>query len=88
MKKCDCINWTRVNRPMFTEHHPNCPHYAKKMIRIWTVTPSTSSDPCVERDIDAVMSWVKNAEPGEVVEIVVGEIDENIYNEMSEYLGP
>jgi hypothetical protein len=87
-KHCECATWCRTKPPMLTKHHPDCPKYKPKMIRIWTVTPDKDTAPCTERDLSAVMAWIESAEPGAVMQIVVGELDEAIYNEMPEYLGP
>ena len=85
---CQCYNWARTEPPMLTKHHPKCGHYKPNMIKIWTVTPGKGLAPCTEKDPKAVLIWLEEAAPGEVIQIVVGEIDEAIYNEMPEYMGP
>jgi len=35
-----------------------------------------------------VLSWLEEAEPGEAIQIVVGEMDEAEYDKMPEYMGP
>jgi len=44
--------------------------------------------PCTEKDLQAVLIWLEEAEAGDEIQIVVGKIDEAIYNEMPEYMGP
>jgi hypothetical protein len=55
------------------------------MIRVWTVTPGVGLSPCTERDLGAVIEWIR---PGETIKIVVRVIDEAVYNELPEYAGP
>jgi len=88
MEKCECANWARTEPPMFTKHHPKCDKYERKVIRIYTVTPGLGCAPCTERDINNVKTWIEEATLGEVIKIHINEIDENIYNEMPEYMGP
>lgn len=82
---CECSTWARTEPPLFTEHHPRCQKYEKKMIRVWTVTPGVGLSPCTERDLGAVIEWIR---PGETIKIVVRVIDEAVYNELPEYAGP
>lgn len=46
---CECVNWCRVigppynlrgryGLPLFTNHHPNCPHYNDSLIDVWKMT--------------------------------------------------
>lgn len=58
------------------------------MIRVYTVTPDRGCAPFTEKNIEEVKPWIEDAEPGAVMQIVVGEMDEAAYNEMPEYLGP
>ena len=88
MEDCKCKYWARTKPPMFTKHHPSCPKYEKNIIKIWIVAPGEGLAPCTEKDPQAVLVWLEEAEPGEIIKIVVGEIDEAIYNEMPEYMGP
>ena len=88
MEQCECTTWCRTRPPILTAHHPDCPNYKSKIIKIWTVTPGVGFAPCTEKDLQAALAWVEEAEPGDVVKIVVGEMDEAIYNEMPEYMGP
>ena len=85
---CECMNWARTEPPMLTRHHPRCNQYKANMIKIYTVTPGKGLAPCTEKDPKEVLIWLEEAEPGEVIQVVVGEIDEAIYNEMPEYQGP
>jgi hypothetical protein len=85
---CKCSTWARTKPPLLTEHHPECEHYVSTMIRIYTVTPGVGLAPCTEKDPKAVIEWLEEAQPGDVIQIVVSEMDEAIYNEMPEYMGP
>lgn len=83
-----CDNWARTAPPLLSEHHPNCPKYVKKMIKTWTVYPGQDLAPCTEKDPQAVMAWVEEAAPGDTIKIVVGEMSEDVYDELPEYMGP
>ena len=87
-KKCECHNWARVDdKYLFSDHHPKCEHY--KMERIYIVTPDVGNTaPCTEKDIASVMAWIEQAEPDNVVQIVVGELPEGVYETLPEYIGP
>ena len=85
---CECVNWARTGPPLFSKHHPHCPKYNKNIIKIYTVTPGKGLAPCTEKDLQAVLIWLEEAEAGDEIQIVVGKIDEAIYNEMPEYMGP
>jgi hypothetical protein len=84
---CKCATWARTKPPLFTEHHPDCENYVSATIRIYTVTPKGMA-PCTEKDPKAVLVWLEEAQPGDVIQIVVSEMDEAIYNEIPEYMGP
>ena len=56
--------------------------------RVYTVTPDLCCAPCTEKEIGNVMVWIKEAEPGAVIKIVVGEMEETEYDKMPEYMGP
>lgn len=86
-KNCECIEWARTELPILTRHHPNCPKYKKKIIKIWTITPKGCA-PCTEKDTAALLAWLEDATTGEEMRIVVGEIDEAVYDELPEYVGP
>lgn len=87
--QCECMNWARESGTMLTSHHPKCEHYKPpKTVKIWTVTPGKGLAPCTEKYLNAVLSWIEEAEPGEVIQIVVGEMDEAEYDKMPEYMGP
>ena len=58
------------------------------IIRVYTVTPDVGCAPCTEREIDHVKTWVEEAMPGSVLQVVVGEMEESEYNKMPEYMGP
>lgn len=91
MTECECVNWARVDfdrSGMVSRHHPDCHRYRESFIRIYTVTPDRDCAPCTEKDINAVMEWIQNAEPGAVLQIVVGEMAEHLYDQMPEYMGP
>ena len=57
-------------------------------IRIYTVTPDIDCAPCTEKEIGNVMEWIKEAEPGAVIKVVIGEMEEGKYDKMPEYMGP
>ena len=73
---------------MLTRHHPNCPKYEKRTIKVWTVYPGRGLNPCTEKDPQAVLSWIEEAEPGETIEIKVREMDAAVFAELPEYEGP
>lgn len=90
-KNCECINWARLDcdrSGAISNHHPNCPKYRENFIKIYTVTPARDCASCTEKDIKAVMEWLLEAESGDVLQIAVGEMDENLYDQMPEYMGP
>ena len=84
---CKCATWARTKPPLFTEHHPDCEHYKPNMIKVYTVTPKGLA-PCTEKDPRDILVWLEEAQPGTVIQIVVGEMDKAIYKEMPEYMGP
>lgn len=57
-------------------------------IKIFTITPGKGLAPCTERNPEALLVWFFEAEPGDVMTIVVGEIEEAEYKAMPEYMGP
>ena len=57
------------------------------MIRTWTITRDKGLNPCTEKDIKGVLTWIEEAEPGCIIEIIVGEMDEAEYDELPEYMG-
>lgn len=86
---CECAHWVRVDltaEGMTSKHHPDCPK--NKLIKIYTITPGKGLAPCTEDNPDAIKEWLDQAEPGDVLQIVVGEIEQWKYDEMPEYMGP
>ena len=56
-------------------------------MRVYTITPS-GCNPCTEKDTSAIAAWLESSEPGDRYQIFVGEMDEEEYESMPEYMGP
>jgi hypothetical protein len=56
--------------------------------RIYKVSPGKSLNPCCEDDIKNVMSWLQEAEAGEVITIEILEMTPEEYDALPEYMGP
>jgi len=56
-------------------------------MRIYMITPG-HGNPCYEIDIEAVMEWFKEAQPGNRFVVNVIEMSEEEYTALPEYMGP
>jgi hypothetical protein len=57
-------------------------------IKVFTVTPGVRLAPCIEKDPKNLMVWLEEAQPGEVIQIRVSEMEEEEFKNLPEYMGP
>lgn len=57
-------------------------------MKVYKVTPGPGLNPCIEKDPNAVLVWLEESEPGEMITIEVKEMTEAEFEALPEYEGP
>lgn len=57
-------------------------------MKVYKVTPGPGLNPCIEKDPNAVLVWLEESEPGEIITIEVKEMAEAEFEALPEYEGP
>lgn len=56
-----------------------------KVFKVW---PGVDLNPCCEKDANAVLVWLEESQPNEIIKIEVLEMTEAEYDALPEYMGP
>lgn len=56
-----------------------------KVFKVW---PGADLNPCCEKDANAVLVWLEESQPNEIIKIEVLEMTEAEYDALPEYMGP
>lgn len=57
-------------------------------MKIYKVYPEIQSNACCEKNIENVISWIENAEIGDMISIKIINMTEEEYNLLPEFMGP
>lgn len=57
-------------------------------MKVYKIIPGEGLNPCCEKDVNAIISWLTEATAGEVIKIEITEMPEEEYNNLPEYMGP
>ncbi len=57
-------------------------------MKVYKVTPGPGLNPCIEKDPNAMLVWLEESEPGEVITVEVLEMTQAEFEALPEYEGP
>ncbi len=57
-------------------------------MKIFKVWPDGDLNPCIEKEPEACLVWLEEAEPGDNIRIEVLEMAQEEYDKLPEYMGP